>query len=195
MSAPLSDAPATTFVLEFLESDALGEYCILAVVCLIFYDYALTFTSEVELIWGRRLTSVTLLFHLNRWITFAWTACGLLTLDPAGPTHAFSFFMRLPACIGLNILAGSVSLILKSVWAVFSAVRIYAISGGSWRLSYVVYLLGMVPVGTGVYGSFIATSYSVSNIPVIGMTCVENIKDNEAETVICELCNYYHLQC
>lgn len=37
------------------------------------YDHLCTLAREVELIWGRKLNSAVLLFHLNRWMLLIWT--------------------------------------------------------------------------------------------------------------------------
>ncbi|OCH84034.1 hypothetical protein OBBRIDRAFT_742282, partial [Obba rivulosa] len=90
-----------------------------------FYDHACTLSREVELIWGRKLSSVTVLFHLNRWTIFLWAVMNLFGLESLATLTASS-------CNPI----------------VFSAVRIYAISGGKWWLTVVVFALNMVPFGT-----------------------------------------------
>ena len=40
-------------------------------VALYIYDYAITFSREVDLFWGRRFTGASLLFLLNRYLNLA----------------------------------------------------------------------------------------------------------------------------
>ncbi|KAI9567626.1 hypothetical protein HD554DRAFT_2314622, partial [Boletus coccyginus] len=57
----------------FLESLDLNNYMSLAIVTAVVYDYALTFSSEIEHIWKRRWTWVSSAFLLVRY-------CGLLSI-------------------------------------------------------------------------------------------------------------------
>ncbi|EMD39473.1 hypothetical protein CERSUDRAFT_91981 [Gelatoporia subvermispora B] len=59
------------------ESFWIQNCCVVAALALILYNHVSTFTSEVELMWRRSLNSVTLIFHLNRWVTLMW---GMVTL-------------------------------------------------------------------------------------------------------------------
>lgn len=78
--------------------------------------------------------------------------------------------------------------------AVFSAIRMYAVSRGSWWLSLTVCLLSVVPVATNAvspmlpeqftttevtdpsyhyqYTLYAANWYQIEDIPIIGVTCV-----------------------
>ncbi|OCH92745.1 hypothetical protein OBBRIDRAFT_702106, partial [Obba rivulosa] len=95
---------------------------------LVFYDHIITSSSEIELMWGRRFTSVTVLFHLNRWVIFFWAVLGLSSFHSLG---AFHRDMSCPTDVSLA----------------FSAVRMYAISGGSWWLAAIVFLLSSAQPG------------------------------------------------
>lgn len=48
----------------------------------VLYDHMCTLSREIELVWGRRLTSVTLLFHLNRWAILVWGILNTLDFVP-----------------------------------------------------------------------------------------------------------------
>ncbi|OCH91636.1 hypothetical protein OBBRIDRAFT_728430, partial [Obba rivulosa] len=85
---------------------------------LVFYDHARTSGREFDLIWGRKHSSVTILFHVNRWVTFAWAI-----LNVAG-------FWPFP-----------------TISVTFSVIRIFAISKGNWWLTTIVGLLNMAPIG------------------------------------------------
>ncbi|OCH89462.1 hypothetical protein OBBRIDRAFT_888385 [Obba rivulosa] len=84
-------------------------------------------------------------------------------------------------CIGVKDSFNTVGLLLFANWALFSAIRVYAVSGGSWWLASLVFLLNAVPVGTNSYDFFSGIVYQVESIPVIGTVCFigSNISDTE----------------
>ncbi|OCH84201.1 hypothetical protein OBBRIDRAFT_741991, partial [Obba rivulosa] len=102
---------------------------------LVIYDHLSTLPRSVDLIWGRRSTSATLLFHLNRWTIFVWAIM----------TGIVGSSLPLDT---LQVSGTSINLVLYALWAVFSAIRIYAISGGNWLVTFTVLCLSLVPVGT-----------------------------------------------
>ncbi|EMD37038.1 hypothetical protein CERSUDRAFT_124023 [Gelatoporia subvermispora B] len=121
-------------------------------VALVVYDHMITFSRETEFIWGRKISSVTILFYLNRWLNLAWAV--------ADTAENMS---------GLSVLR-----------AVFSAVRMYAISTGNWLLSVVVLALNLVPIATNIdtwtdglpkYGAFVTQTFGIQAVPVIGVEC------------------------
>jgi len=57
------------------------------------------------------------------------------------------------------------TVLLFVIWAVFSGIRIYAISGGSWWLACIIFALNMVPAAVNAYNFFGATWYYVGNYP------------------------------
>ncbi|OCH91955.1 hypothetical protein OBBRIDRAFT_833851 [Obba rivulosa] len=64
----------------------------------------------------------------------------------------------------------SISLII--VWAVFSTIRVYAISGGNWWISATVCALSMVPAATNLYTHYVIGWFEIGTIPVLGTICV-----------------------
>ncbi|EMD38765.1 hypothetical protein CERSUDRAFT_112477 [Gelatoporia subvermispora B] len=107
----------------------------------------------MELIWGRKISGVTLLFHMNRWAIFVWAVTG-----------ATSFLNEptLASCIGYNVFADAVSILLLVIWAAFSALRVYAIGGGNRWLTSIVGALSMVAPVTNSYFYF-GTSFYVED--------------------------------
>ncbi|OCH90590.1 hypothetical protein OBBRIDRAFT_696765, partial [Obba rivulosa] len=105
---------------------------------LVLYDHAATFSREIELIWGRKWSSVVLLYYLNRWTTFIW----------ALEQVVFSFMSIDTLPVSRLDTIETITVLLFIIWAVFSGVRMYAVSGGSWWLASVVCLLNVVPIGT-----------------------------------------------
>ncbi|KZT01602.1 uncharacterized protein LAESUDRAFT_663589, partial [Laetiporus sulphureus 93-53] len=90
---------------------------------LIFFEYIVTLSEEVHVIWGARLTAVTVIFALNRY---------LLTVQ------GISFI--------LNAFWWHTPLVSQLV-SCFSAFRAYAISEHQIVPALIVLLLGLAPVG------------------------------------------------
>ncbi|OCH94186.1 hypothetical protein OBBRIDRAFT_723354, partial [Obba rivulosa] len=99
---------------------------------LVFYDHLDTLPAEVRLIWGRKWTSVTMLFHLNRCMIFLWALEQLLT-DILSVIWA-GVFCR-----------SSIGLAIETAVA-FPALRIFAVSGRNWWLTLTVCSLDVTPV-------------------------------------------------
>ncbi|OCH87936.1 hypothetical protein OBBRIDRAFT_694657, partial [Obba rivulosa] len=110
---------------------------------LIFYEHAITLFREIEYIWGTQLNAVSLLFYLNRSVAVIWAICGLLGIN-AGPLANESSLLTAAPVNLQDIL----ELILLTLWAAFSSIRMYAISGGGRCRSLIVLLLNIVPIGT-----------------------------------------------
>ncbi|OCH84818.1 hypothetical protein OBBRIDRAFT_798748 [Obba rivulosa] len=126
-------------ILSALQSSFIVDCCAVASCALVLYDHLCTLTREVELMWGRRFNSVTLLFYLNRWALILWMISGATSqMLPLG---------TLPVCVGVNYLEYAMSLVMLTIWAAFSAIRAYAVSYGNWATAITVLLLDLVPVG------------------------------------------------
>ncbi|OCH89357.1 hypothetical protein OBBRIDRAFT_732760 [Obba rivulosa] len=106
---------------------------------LVTYDHLNTLAREIELIWSRDFSSVTLVYYLNRSMLLLWAA---LTA-----ANQFSPYATL-----------SVSNI--SIYPAFSSVRIYAISRRDWPYVVIVCLLNMVPVATNAVRILLLTPLS-----------------------------------
>jgi len=59
-------------IISVLQSTWIENSCFVAMSTLVAYDYMGTVAREVELIWGRKISSTVVLFHLNRWMLLAW---------------------------------------------------------------------------------------------------------------------------
>ncbi|OCH88097.1 hypothetical protein OBBRIDRAFT_735073, partial [Obba rivulosa] len=105
---------------------------------LVIYDHLATLSRELDWIWNRKFTSVTLLFHLNRWTILLYTILNIVGEFLPITSLSLRWSQR------LRLSARS---FLFTLWAVFSAVRMYALSRGDWRLTLAVFALSMVPGG------------------------------------------------
>ncbi|EIW53063.1 uncharacterized protein TRAVEDRAFT_134700 [Trametes versicolor FP-101664 SS1] len=94
------------------------------VTAVIFYEYAITFDSEVRLIWRRKITGASILFF-NRYLLVLRNALTVVSFSPMStpvPSPSFSHY------------------------AAFSTLRVYALSGRDWRFAAFVCLLMTGPI-------------------------------------------------
>ncbi|KZT10687.1 uncharacterized protein LAESUDRAFT_643679, partial [Laetiporus sulphureus 93-53] len=117
---------------------------------LIFFEYIVTFSEEVYVIWQARLTTVTAIFALNHYllvvqgINFAldaiwWHTPLVSRCDSNSEIFDLKFMKRL-----IDKLLG------------FSAFRTYAVSGHQIIPALLVLLLGLAPVGANLVIVFVA---------------------------------------
>ncbi|RPD66215.1 hypothetical protein L227DRAFT_606340 [Lentinus tigrinus ALCF2SS1-6] len=132
------DAPGwdgLVFAEEVLEANRLTQYVFASTFALLFFEYMITFNREVHYAWGRRLTWARAMFFLNRYFSLLqYFATFASTILPP------SYFRVQQACI----------VVLFGVWAVFSGLRVYAISGNQMGLTLLVVCLALVPVATSI---------------------------------------------
>ncbi|KAH9848931.1 hypothetical protein C2E23DRAFT_738448, partial [Lenzites betulinus] len=118
---------------------------------LMLYEISITFDREVELFWGMPFTRTTLIFLLNRYISLMKYPVALASLGVTA--QKVSLY-----CNVVNMMGGVVELIPYLLWAIFSAMRVYALSERNAFLGIIVLLLLCVPIGTNVYSLSISTA-------------------------------------
>ncbi|EMD39475.1 hypothetical protein CERSUDRAFT_71392 [Gelatoporia subvermispora B] len=156
----VEESPSSSFI------SWIQNCCVVAALSLIVYNHVSTITSEFNLMWKRKFNSVTLLFYLNRWFTLMWGLVSLVYYNFL-PWH-----ISVSSCIGFNIFRVAIVLFLFTTWAAFASVRIYAVSGGSWWLAFIVFCLSLVPVGTNAFSQFTPISWQVQQTS-FGAQCVD----------------------
>ncbi|KAI0738699.1 hypothetical protein C8Q80DRAFT_1275659 [Daedaleopsis nitida] len=117
------------------ESLLVNDYIGITTGVVLVYDYLLTFDREFELFWRRKITWATALFFFNRYVPLLQKIFDIgggvpvsleLTFQPVKPPTADGCFIP---------------------WAVFSSLRVAALSG-SRVVSVLVFILSMVPFAT-----------------------------------------------
>ncbi|KAL6299832.1 hypothetical protein BKA93DRAFT_741715, partial [Sparassis latifolia] len=117
-----------------------------------FFEHVISLTDEIDYMWKRKTTGVTVLFIFNR----------LLTL-----VLAFSVVMGAPLWSTNQT---------SSLSPMFSALRVYAVGGQAWRPAAVVFILSLVPFATNLvlliplkqrYLLYLPTVYLETQISVI----------------------------
>ncbi|KAH9923022.1 hypothetical protein B0H21DRAFT_701311 [Amylocystis lapponica] len=110
------------------------NYCILASSALLYCDWAMTFTSEVQRIWRKKFTGATFVFLLNRYVALAergtlTTTLFLQTLQDSVRT----FRSRLRVCVPVLRLDDTLTNISYLMSGVFIVLRVWGIWGKDWR--------------------------------------------------------------
>ncbi|GJE98324.1 hypothetical protein PsYK624_145520 [Phanerochaete sordida] len=136
-----------------------GNYVNCAMMCLVVYEFVITFDQEIAVGWRRKFTATSLLLLSTRWLMVLGP---IVTFVPVGPTGCTKIY----AFIELTFM-GAVAVV-----SIFSALRVYALWQGSrarWPFAFTVLLLGLVPVWTNIYG-WTRTSVEYAELPILS-TC------------------------
>ncbi|EKM57608.1 uncharacterized protein PHACADRAFT_251322, partial [Phanerochaete carnosa HHB-10118-sp] len=133
------------------------DYILGAVSSLVVYEFLITISNEIDMVWKRPVTVSAVLLGSVRW-------CMLLTvifeLAPTTPNN----------CIPLTILVPVFFLIGYAQTALFSALRVFAIWNRSHIWSLVVFVLSMVPFITNLVAATMSKYTAVAD-PIFGTTC------------------------
>ncbi|EJF65592.1 hypothetical protein DICSQDRAFT_144217 [Dichomitus squalens LYAD-421 SS1] len=108
-------------------------------IALLSFDYLITFDREICYLSGHKRSWVMVVFLLNRYISLFQSLVTLLST--LLPVTTFS-------CIYMTRTIDACQILLYVVWAVFSALRVYAFSGNNAIAVVVVVVLSLVPVVT-----------------------------------------------
>ncbi|OSC97297.1 hypothetical protein PYCCODRAFT_1398958 [Trametes coccinea BRFM310] len=105
-------------------------YYTLAAFVLLAFEYVITLDREVHLVWGRKLTGATVLFVLNRYWLFLEYISQVITMFPISEK----------SCNVVNqfVIIGNAGPPL--IWAAFSTLRGYALSGRKWWIAPVIFV-------------------------------------------------------
>ncbi|PCH34571.1 hypothetical protein WOLCODRAFT_139444, partial [Wolfiporia cocos MD-104 SS10] len=112
-------------------------YLLTAPLILVLYEHAITLSAEYDLVWRHKMTSVSIVFLLNRYTILAWSILSYLMLP------AFSW-KSVASCDSTLQIWFVCTMIWECIWAVFGALRVYAVSGRKWILSAVIFALGLI---------------------------------------------------
>ncbi|CCM06021.1 uncharacterized protein FIBRA_08265 [Fibroporia radiculosa] len=116
----------------------LANFCTVAAMMLLLYDYILTFAQEIQCIWRRKFSGATVLFFLNRYLSIIYRILMLLVILP---------WQYLPQQTADDVITIMLDLIL----AVFTSLRLYAIWNRDRRILIAVILLGLVSPAANIF--------------------------------------------
>ncbi|KAI0635516.1 hypothetical protein C8Q77DRAFT_572952 [Trametes polyzona] len=119
-----------------------GNYTLLASTCVFYYDFLLTFPTEVRVFWRSRWNLATVSYFLIRYgflVNITLFAISNIRFAPrSGPT------LTEDSCRALLDIGVVLSLLNFVIVSAFVATRIYAIWGCNLRLAVSLFLLGLV---------------------------------------------------
>ncbi|RPD53858.1 hypothetical protein L226DRAFT_526993 [Lentinus tigrinus ALCF2SS1-7] len=134
-----------------------------SVAALVAYEHVITFQQEVDLYWKRKFKISTAVFLANRYLGLIFF--GFLEYIPLRPELIYLF-----SCSATYYSAALANGLIYLPWAVFSALRGYALSQNIW-LGFTIFVLSAFPFGTDCYANFQGLTIYVD--PTYG--CIPNV--------------------
>lgn len=196
MSSNSTSSGDSELVSSTLSAYLTTNYAILPAAVILLYDYAITISDEVGLIWCSKKTAVTIIYAFNRASSMIY-ALSVLLLMP--------LWTALPSAIVSDVLYVVPQFVLFIVWAVFSALRVYAVGQRAWHAASVVFAITLLPFALNLYieihTKFISLGgvwigyYEVSTdeINLIGMLVRGSAIISDAAVVLCTWVSVYML--
>ncbi|KAI8982952.1 hypothetical protein BD414DRAFT_579214 [Trametes punicea] len=108
---------------------------------LMIYEFLITLDREVALFWNAKFTRTTIVFLLNRYMSLLKYPVAMLADWPTSQS----------GCEVITRLTDVLEIIPYFVWAIFSATRVHALTGGQWILCLTVFVLSSMPIWTNMY--------------------------------------------
>ncbi|KAI0369027.1 hypothetical protein BV20DRAFT_968519 [Pilatotrama ljubarskyi] len=111
-------------------------YYTLAAFALLAFEYFITLDREARLVWDRKATGATVLFVLNRYWLFFQYITQVITTYPLSQ----KLFLTTRRCevVGYMVIVGNGG--PPFVWAAFSTLRGYALSGRKWWVAPLIFV-------------------------------------------------------
>ncbi|KAI0767234.1 hypothetical protein C8Q74DRAFT_1279038 [Fomes fomentarius] len=154
------DADVASELINVVSTTQTYEYCIAAAVAMLLYDSLLTLDAEVRFIWARRLSITSLLYLVIRYVQIVVFIPTLVQLPMTDAT-----------CFGITILTRCCTLLPYLAWAVFSALRLYALTGRKASLSILAFVLNAALIIPDMY-LYTKTTIVASNL----YGCGQNVR-------------------
>ncbi|KAM5539501.1 hypothetical protein V8D89_006953 [Ganoderma adspersum] len=112
---------------------------------LIGYDYILTIRREARLFWKPKVNAASLLFFVNRYLAVFYYV---------GLAYYRCLDLPFPGCQTQDYIDISLRYLEYLPWAVFSALRVHALSQRNWYLTSFTFVWAMVAFPLDYYGAF-----------------------------------------
>ncbi|KAH9937973.1 hypothetical protein B0H21DRAFT_878616 [Amylocystis lapponica] len=155
-------------LLDAYSGIVVANYSIMASTALLFFDWAITFTREVQQIWRMKFSGVTVVFLLLRYVALAER----ITLLTSVILPTVSNLSCVPA---LRLDYGLVTL-TSVITNMFIVLRVWGIWGNDWRPHLVLIPLAMVAPAFNLY---LDTQYTpvALGLPVYGCSALWHISN------------------
>ncbi|KAJ8473889.1 hypothetical protein ONZ51_g7565 [Trametes cubensis] len=149
---------------------------------LFIWDYLATFDSEVQYVWGQRLSAATILFIVNRYVNLLITILELIEQAPFQTPEVSAITTCVPMSTGVQTVDGSScppvvrvlqSLLISATFivAVFASLRVYAIWSRDWRPALLIFVLALVTPIANLYMDITGTPIPAPR-PSVGLAVV-----------------------
>ncbi|TBU65274.1 hypothetical protein BD310DRAFT_953487 [Dichomitus squalens] len=123
----------------------LDDLITVATAALVGYDYVLTVSRELRLFWKGSINVASILYFTNRY---------LAVLYYVGLAYYRRLVLPFPVCQVQNYFNIGIRYLQYLPWAVFSALRVYALSRKHWGLSGVTFFSLVLALALNYYGNF-----------------------------------------
>ncbi|GJE85052.1 hypothetical protein PsYK624_011290 [Phanerochaete sordida] len=173
-------ADVDDLLVRIVRETSFSNYYIVATWAWLVYDHLLTLSQEARYMWCKPLSSVSLLFYINRYGALALRALvvaqgmldlgseqsSLITGDKMYVHRGYSLTiplrhaLRRHSCGGLLRAIEALSLLLEVNLIVILAFRIYAIWASRKVMAYLVLLMGLAQAGLVVFADIHTVSYA-----------------------------------
>ncbi|KAI0742448.1 hypothetical protein C8Q80DRAFT_1188468 [Daedaleopsis nitida] len=142
----MSDADEVASVISYSQSEFAVQISTISATALLVYDILLNLNEEVDLIWKRKLSVVSLLYVVTRYVEVVAYLPSFALLFPLGDQNV--------RCRSLSILEAVGATCPYLAWAAFSAFRIHALSNRNIALTGFVFLLNSTFLIPDIYQYF-----------------------------------------
>ncbi|RPD57681.1 hypothetical protein L227DRAFT_565186 [Lentinus tigrinus ALCF2SS1-6] len=105
-------------------------YCVLSAFTLLSFEWAITVDREARLVWRRKITGATVLFLLNRYWLFLEYITQVISMYPLSDRGYVTHTVVQDGMACWMVIIGNAG--PPYIWAVFSALRAYALSKHKW---------------------------------------------------------------
>jgi len=154
----MADSIPAAVAVELIISTIEIEYFYVACLALYTYEYIIMFPQEIEFIWHRRFTGVSILLILNRYLPFLLLMLNMMSASPIPALNQHE------SCVQQGTFMSIVNGLLALTITSLPALRVYAIWGRSWICFVLVMFLGLVVVTVNMLVDIPATVYSLAPI-------------------------------
>ncbi|RPD53385.1 hypothetical protein L226DRAFT_527161 [Lentinus tigrinus ALCF2SS1-7] len=132
-------------IISEFDSLQTNAYVSMARTVIILYDYLLTLGREVDLFWSGSSKSAPILFHSIRYLSIVFNI--LLLARTAQSVESCGTFVIL-----YTVLEYLQYLPLAADWVrAFSGMRAFALTGGHWFISAIVFVFSLIPMGANFF--------------------------------------------
>ncbi|KAI0753792.1 hypothetical protein C8Q74DRAFT_1307119 [Fomes fomentarius] len=138
-----------------LESSYVYNLCLLSGLAMLLYDTTLTLATEIRVAWRRSFTFAGFLHIINRYVQITAYIAALVITFPVS-NHI---------CTSFGILEEIATLLPYISWALFTGLRMHAISDGNKVLSVSVFVLNVAYILPDLYED---THMAFINTPLLG---------------------------